>query len=80
MKKTLKITEKMTIGEVILNWPALAPVFLKYGLHCVGCPMSVPETIKEAAQVHQIDIKKFIKELNEAVEQVKWPFENFYFF
>jgi hybrid cluster-associated redox disulfide protein len=69
MKKTLKITEKMAIEEVIRNFPNTAPVFLKYGLHCVGCPMSAPETIEEAVQVHQIGIKKFIKELNEAAEQ-----------
>ncbi len=71
MKKTLKITEKMTIEEVMANFPAVVPVFLKHGLRCVGCPMSAPETIEEAAQLHQIDIKKFIKELNEAAEQEK---------
>jgi len=69
MKKTFKITEKMTMGEIIRDFPGTAPVFLKYGLHCVGCPMANPETIEEAAQVHQIEIKKFIKELNQVIKQ-----------
>ncbi len=68
MKKAVKITEKMIIQEVIKNFPETAPVFLKYGLHCVGCPMAVPEMIETAAKVHQIEVKKFIKELNEAVK------------
>ena len=68
MKKTIKITEKMKIEEIIKDFPQTAPVFLKYGLHCVGCPMSAPETIEEAAKLHQIEIKKFVRELNEAIE------------
>jgi hybrid cluster-associated redox disulfide protein len=69
MKRTAKITENMKIEEVIKNFPAAAPVFLKYGLHCLGCPMATPETIKEAAELHRIEIKKFIRELNKATKQ-----------
>lgn len=69
MKKTAKITENMKIEEVIKSWPATVSVFLKYGLHCLGCPMAAPETIKEAAKLHQVEIKKFIRELNKATKQ-----------
>lgn len=66
MEKTAKITEDMKIEEVIKNFPQTAPVFLKYGLHCMGCPMAEPETIKEAVEIHQIEIKKFLSDLNKA--------------
>ena len=63
MKKP-KITEKMTIGEVIQKYPKTTFVFIDYGLHCIGCPMAEPETIEEAAKLHRVELKKFLKDLN----------------
>lgn len=65
MKKQ-KITKKTTIGEIIKKYPKAVFVFLDYGLHCVGCPMAAPETIEEAARIHNIDLKKFLKDLRKA--------------
>lgn len=69
MKREEKITKEMTIGEVLKKYPKTAFVFIDYGLHCVGCPMAMPETIEEAAKLHQIDLKKFLKDLNKAVKK-----------
>lgn len=65
------IVKEMTIGEVIKKYPKAIFVFLDYGLHCVGCPMGVgegAETIEEAAKLHRIEIKKFLKDLNKAIK------------
>ena len=56
----------MTISELIRKYPKTVFVFLDYGLHCVGCPMALPETIEEAAKLHNIDLKKFLKDLKKA--------------
>jgi len=64
-----KITKEMTIGEVIKKYPKTAFVFIDYGLHCVGCPMAIPETIEEAAKLHRIDLKKFLEDLNKAIKK-----------
>lgn len=69
MKKKPKITKEMTIGEVMGKYPKTAFVFIDYGLHCVGCPMAQPETIKEAAKLHRIGLKKFLKDLNKVVKK-----------
>lgn len=72
MKKTASITKKMKIGEVIKNYPKTVFVFIDYGLHCVGCPMAGgenPETIEEAAKLHRIDLKKFLKDLNKVIKK-----------
>lgn len=64
------ITKETTIGEVIKKYPKAVFVFLDYGLHCVGCPMAQidqGETIEEAAKLHRIDLKKFLKDLNNFV-------------
>jgi hybrid cluster-associated redox disulfide protein len=68
MKKTDKIKENMTIEEVVRNFPETLPVFQKYGLHCIGCPMAAPETVGEAAKVHGMKTDEFLKELNEAAK------------
>ncbi len=67
MRKIVRITKEMTIGEAMEKYPKIAFVFIDYGLHCVGCPMANPETIEEAAKLHQIDLKKFLNDLNKAI-------------
>lgn len=69
MKKLAKITKEMTIAEVLKKYPKTAFVFLDYGLHCIGCPMAAPETIEEAAKLHRLDLKKFLKDLNKAIKK-----------
>ena len=54
----------MTIWEVIQKYPKTTFVFIDYGLHCIGCPMAEPETIEEAAKLHRVELKKFLKDLN----------------
>jgi len=67
-----KITKHMTLGEVIQKYPETAEVFLKYGLHCVGCQVAAWETIEQGAMAHGIkDIDQLVKDLNEAVEEKK---------
>ncbi len=50
------ITKDMTIGEILINNPEVAPVLLEAGMHCLGCPASQGESLEEAAAVHGLDI------------------------
>jgi hybrid cluster-associated redox disulfide protein len=63
------ITKEMTISEVAQKYPKTTFVFLDYGLYCVGCPVAPDETIEEAAKVHQLDLTKFLKDLNKAIDK-----------
>ncbi|MBS7239596.1 MAG: DUF1858 domain-containing protein [Acetatifactor sp.] len=51
-----EITKEMTIGEILRTNPAVAPVLLEAGMHCLGCPSAQGESLEEAAMVHGIDI------------------------
>ena len=62
------ITKEMTIAEALKKYPKTTFVFIDYNLHCIGCPMSGPETIEEAAKVHNLDLKKFLEDLNNAAK------------
>jgi hybrid cluster-associated redox disulfide protein len=66
MNKT-KITEDMTIKDVIDSYPETAMVFMKYNVGCIGCLAASFEKVKDIATVHAIDIKALVKDLNQAV-------------
>jgi hybrid cluster-associated redox disulfide protein len=64
-----KITEDMTIKEVIDKYPESAMVFMKYQVGCIGCLAASFEKVKDIATVHGIDIKALVKDLNTAVQK-----------
>ncbi len=66
-----KITKKMNIGEIVGKYPATMEVFMKHGLHCVGCFAAHFESLEQGCKAHKIDVDKMVKELNKAVEKAK---------
>jgi hybrid cluster-associated redox disulfide protein len=63
------ITEDMNIREVIEKHPEVVPVFMKYNMGCVGCIAASFEKIKDIASVHGVDVKEFVKDLNNAIKK-----------
>lgn len=61
------ILEHMRIEDVIDCYPKTIPVFFRYGMHCVGCPMARFETLAEGAAIYGISVSALVAELNEAV-------------
>ena len=69
MKRKAKITSKMTIGEVLKKYPKTVFVFIDYGLHCVNCPLAQNDPIEGAAKIHNLDLKKLLKDLNKVAKK-----------
>ena len=63
-----KINENMNIREVIEKYPDTVPVFGRYNMGCIGCIASSFEKLRDIATVHGIDVKTFVKELNDAID------------
>lgn len=62
-----KITKDMKISEVLDGNPDAAEVLYEIGFGCIGCPMSIHETIEQGASVHGMsekEINEIVKELN----------------
>ncbi len=66
-----KVNENMTISDVLKMDPGVAPVFMKHGLACLGCPGAAMESIADAGQVHGIDVSKLVADLNEYLEKAE---------
>ncbi len=60
------ITKDTTIGDILEIKPDAVPVLMEIGMHCIGCPSSIGETIEQAAMVHGVDADMLVKRLNEA--------------
>lgn len=61
------ITADMNIKEVIEKHPEVVTVFQKYNMGCIGCIAASFEKLSDIASVHGVDVKKFVDDLNEAV-------------
>ncbi|MBU2634072.1 MAG: DUF1858 domain-containing protein [Nanoarchaeota archaeon] len=61
----------MKLGDVIGKHPETIDVFMKNGLHCVGCHVASYENIEEGASSHGIDVEKLLKELNQSIKKEK---------
>ena len=59
----------MTFAEVIKENPEVAEIFMEEGLHCIGCPMAMMETIKEGCEAHGIDSEKLIEKINRKLKK-----------
>ena len=74
LKNTMAEEIKKTdiIGDVVEKHEKLAPIFFKYGMHCLGCPAARGESIESGCAAHGMDdekIEALIKELNEELSK-----------
>jgi hybrid cluster-associated redox disulfide protein len=63
-----KITEDMTIKDVLDKYPETAVVFMKYNIGCIGCIAASFERVKDISGVHGVDVKALVRDLNNAVK------------
>ena len=61
----MKVSKKMTVGEILNKYSNAQEVLAGFGLHCFGCPMSQMETLEEAAGVHGVDADLLVEKVNE---------------
>lgn len=61
----MEINKNMTIGELLMVNDNIAPILMRAGIHCLGCPSSQMETLEEACMVHGIDCDVLVSQINE---------------
>ena len=59
------VTKDTTIGSLLTIDSNIAPILMRAGMHCLGCPSSQMETIEEAAMVHGIDAETLVQQIND---------------
>ena len=66
----MAITKETTMGEMIQYDRGIAYVLMQSGMHCVGCPSSIGESLEEACMVHGLDADEVLKSINEYLTSV----------
>lgn len=63
------ITPDMDIDAVIDLYPATIPIFIRYGMQCVGCHVARFETIAGGAEIYGVDLDSLLAHLNAALDE-----------
>ncbi len=63
------ITREMTIAAIIAKHPETISVFRSFGLDCMDCQIADYEEVEHGAGVHNVDINKLLKALNDATRK-----------
>ncbi len=61
----MQISKDMLIGELLQKSDLIAPILMRAGMHCLGCPSSQGESLEEACMVHGIDCDALVSGINE---------------
>ncbi len=61
----MEITKQTTMGEMLQYDSGIAYVLMQSGMHCVGCPSSIRESLEEACMVHGLDADAVLASINE---------------
>ena len=63
----MAIDKTMRIGDLLQVNENIAPILMRAGMHCLGCPASQMESLEQACQVHGIDCDTLVSQINEII-------------
>ena len=67
----MQITKQTTMGELLTYDRGVAIVLMQAGMHCIGCPSSIHESLEEACMVHGISCDDLLANINKYFEANK---------
>lgn len=62
-----RIDGSTLIGDILKNYPQTMDILKACGMHCLGCPASHAEQLKDACLVHGLETELVVKALNEKI-------------
>ncbi len=61
----MQVTKATTMGDMLEYDRGIAYILMQEGMHCVGCPSSIGETLEEACAVHGLDADTVLKDIQD---------------
>lgn len=58
------VEESTLIGDLVDQYPETIDLLQSMGMHCLGCPASRGESLKDACRVHDIQASLMVEALN----------------
>ena len=70
-RRIMEITKKTTMGEMLEYDMVIAYILMQCGMHCVGCPSSIGESLEEACMVHGLNADDVMAKVQEYLDTKK---------
>ena len=67
----MTITKETTMGEMLHYNFDIAGILMQAGMHCVGCPSSIGESLEEACMVHGLDADEILAQINDFLAETE---------
>ncbi len=64
----MEITKATTMGQMLEYDMGIAYVLMQCGMHCVGCPSSIGESLEEACIVHGLDADAVMAQIQDYLD------------
>ena len=68
----MTVTKNTLIGDLLANDMNTAKFLFEMGMHCVGCPASINESLEEACAVHGLDSDTVLKSILDYLDSKKY--------
>ena len=65
----MQITKESTMGQMLEYDQGIAYILMQAGMHCIGCPSSINESLEEACMVHGLDADVVLKSIQDYLAQ-----------
>ena len=66
------ITKQTTMGEMLEYDMGIAYVLMESGMHCVGCPSSIGESLEEDCRVHGLNAHEVLASIQQSLANKKY--------
>jgi len=67
----MEITKQTTMGEMLNYDIGIARILMMCGMHCVGCPSSINESLEDACAVHGLNADEVFESIQAYLEAKK---------
>ena len=65
------VNKQMSIGEVLNLHRGTARIMMEFGMHCLGCPHAVAESLEDACAAHGANVDELGDQLNAFLAEAK---------
>ena len=65
----MQITKETPMGQMLEYDQGIAYILMQAGMHCIGCPSSINESLEEACMVHGLDADVVLKSIQDYLAQ-----------
>lgn len=67
----MTITKETTMGDMLAYDREIAYILMECGMHCVGCPSSIGESLEMACEVHGLEVDDVLAKITNYLDSKK---------